>query len=112
MTAFEFGDLVLVPFPFTNQVAIKKRPAVIVSSLAYNQARPDIVIMAVTSQLHPIPAHNEVRISQWQAANLPKPSAIKPVFATIECALVIRYIGRLGVNDQAALKREISDILG
>ena len=26
---FEFGDVVLVPFPFTSQVASKKRPAVI-----------------------------------------------------------------------------------
>jgi len=27
-----FGDVVLVPFPFTNQAASKQRPAVIVSS--------------------------------------------------------------------------------
>ena len=29
---FEFGDIVLVPFPFTNQTTAKKRPAVAVSS--------------------------------------------------------------------------------
>jgi mRNA interferase MazF len=29
----EFGDVVLVPFPFTSQAASKKRPAVIVSSV-------------------------------------------------------------------------------
>lgn len=31
---FEFGDIVLVRFPFTNQTAANKRPAVIVSSRA------------------------------------------------------------------------------
>jgi mRNA interferase MazF len=29
---YEFGDVVLVPFPFTNQLATKKRPAVVVSN--------------------------------------------------------------------------------
>jgi len=33
-TAYRFGDLVLVlfPFPFTDQTGIKKRPAIVVSS--------------------------------------------------------------------------------
>ncbi len=35
--SYEFGDVVLVPFPFTNQAASKKRPAVIVSSETYNR---------------------------------------------------------------------------
>ena len=46
----EFGDVVLVPFPFTSQAASKKRPAVVVSNKAYNTARPDVVVMAITSQ--------------------------------------------------------------
>jgi mRNA interferase MazF len=81
---FEFGDIVLVPFPFTDQTTSKRRPAVIVSSRPYNSARPDIVVMAVTSQVRPTPAFGEVWINQWQAAGLLKPSAIKPVFATLE----------------------------
>ena len=37
--AYQFGDVVLVPFPFTEQSAAKQRPGVIVSSLAYHRAR-------------------------------------------------------------------------
>ena len=37
MTDYNFGDIVLVPFPFTDQSTVKKRPAVIVSSDAYNR---------------------------------------------------------------------------
>ena len=33
---FSFGDVVLVPFPFTDQTGAKKRPAVVVSSSGYN----------------------------------------------------------------------------
>jgi mRNA interferase MazF len=47
--ACQFGDVVLVPFPFTDQSASKQRPGVIVSSLAYHRARHDVVLMAITS---------------------------------------------------------------
>jgi len=77
---YEFGEVVLVRFPFTSQTAFKQRPAVVISNNAYNIARPDAVIMAITSQLQSSPNWGDVRISQWQAANLLKPSAVKPVF--------------------------------
>lgn len=37
--AYDFGDVVLAPFPFTDQSGLKKRPAVIVSKRNYNDAR-------------------------------------------------------------------------
>ena len=36
---FDFGDVVLVPFPFTNQTASKQRPAVVVSNRVYGLER-------------------------------------------------------------------------
>jgi mRNA-degrading endonuclease toxin of MazEF toxin-antitoxin module len=67
-TGYSFGDVVLVPFPFTDQTASKKRPAVVVSADAYHQRRPDVIVMAVTSQILRSPgALGEVLISDWQA---------------------------------------------
>jgi mRNA interferase MazF len=109
---FEFGDIILVPFPFTNQTASKRRPAIVVSSHAYNSARPDIVVMAATSQVRPSPAFGEVWIGQWQVAGLLKPSAIKPVFATLEQTLVIRRLGALAAGDRIALQQAIEEVLG
>lgn len=109
---YEFGDIVLVPFPFTSQAASKRRPAVIVSNRAYNLTKPDVVVMAVTSQLRSIPAAAEVWISHWKPAGLLKPSAIKPVFATLEQVLVVRRLGTLHPADQAALRRTINETLG
>jgi mRNA interferase MazF len=109
---FEFGDVVLVPFPFSSHRASKKRPAVVVSNRAYSTARPDLIVMAVTSQLRPSPGMGETWISHWQAAGLLRPSVIKPVFATLEQRLVLRRLGALVDDDQAVLKKAISEIIG
>jgi mRNA interferase MazF len=109
---FEFGDGVLVPFPFTSQAASKKRPAVVVSNRVYNTAKPDVVVMAITSQFRPSPALGEVWLGEWPAAGLIKPSAVKPVFATLERAIVIRQLGALSAGDRAALRKAIADTLG
>ncbi len=109
MSAYGFGDIVLVPFPFTDQSGAKKRPAVIVSSTAYNQVRRDLVIMAVTSQVKPSGTFGEVIIEDWQVAGLLKPSAIKPVFATIEQTLILKRLGQLSTRDQSALRNAIPD---
>jgi mRNA interferase MazF len=109
---YEFGDVVLVRFPFTNQAAFKQRPACIVSSRAYNTAKPDLIIMAITSQMHTPSSLGEVQVGQWQAANLLKPSVIKPVFATLEQNLILKRLGVLEPSDQAALRRAIAVVLG
>lgn len=112
-TAYSFGDIVLVPFPFTDQTGLKKRPAVIVSSAAYQHQRPDVVVMAVTSQiLRTAGALGEVLITEWQQAGLPKPSLIKPVLSTIEKGLILRRLGALRDTDRAALRRALDSILG
>lgn len=112
-TTYKFGDVVLVPFPFTDQTGAKKRPAVVVSSDAYQAQRPDVVLMAVTSQiLRPAGAVGEVLITEWQKAGLPKVSLIKPVLATIERALILRKLGELQDADRAALRGVLSAVLG
>ena len=111
--AYSFGDVVLVPFPFTDQTASKKRPAVVVSADAYHRRRPDVIVMAVTSQiLRPAGVPGEVLIGDWQGAGLPKASLIKPVIATIERRLILKKLGVLQGDDVEALRSALQQILG
>ncbi|WP_353216545.1 type II toxin-antitoxin system PemK/MazF family toxin [Sandarakinorhabdus sp.] len=107
-----FGDILLVPFPFTNQAASKQRPAVVISRSDVNSARPDVIVMAITSQLTGFAHSYDVLVMQWQAAGLLKPSAIKAVIATLERSLIIRKLGSLQPDDRVALSAAIGLILG
>lgn len=110
--AHSFGEVVLVPFPFTDQSSIKKRPAVVVSSSDYNTNRRDIIIMAITSQVRSPPGFGEAAVVDWQAAGLIKPSLLKPVFTTIEQGLVVKTMGAFSVNDLHTLRNKLTQIIG
>jgi len=112
MTGYEFGDVLLVPFPFTDQSTSKRRPAVVVSSDAYHRERPDLIILAITSQVRPQAALGEAAVAKWKEAGLLRPSVLKPVVATIERDLVLRKLGQLADEDRAALRKVLDEILG
>lgn len=111
-TSFEFGDVILVPFPFTDQTTTKRRPAVVISSDAYVQQRPDLLILAITSQQRPLQTVGEASLQHWQQAGLIKPSVFKPLVTTIERRLVIKKLGKLQSDDRTTLSRVLSDIFG
>lgn len=106
--SFEFGDVLLLPFPFTDQTAAKKRPAAVVSNKAYNSARQDVVV-AITSQI----GRSDVDlVSDWRFAGLRKPPALKPVFSTVEKSLVLKQLGRLNEADRRLLSSLVAKALG
>lgn len=48
---FKRGDIVLLPFPFTDQSGIKRRPVVFLSANEYNIRRRDLVVAPITSNI-------------------------------------------------------------
>lgn len=49
------GDVLLVPFPFSDLSATKVRPAVVISGSQYHSTQPDILLAAITSKLSASP---------------------------------------------------------
>jgi len=48
---FEQGEIVLVPFPFSDLSSIKQRPVLVLSNIAYNDNSEDMVTCGITSNL-------------------------------------------------------------
>lgn len=112
MTGYSFGDVLLVPFPFTDQSGSKKRPAVVVSSARYQRERPDLILMPITSQNPGSTRFGDVPVDDTHAAGLLMPGVIKPVIFTIEAKLAIKLLGRLIDDDQRALRHTIAQLIG
>ncbi len=111
MTTYKFGDIILVPFPFTDQSTSKKRPAIVISSDNYNRYKPDIILIAVTSQVNATLQFGEVLINDWAGAGLLKSSLVKPIITTLEGNLVIRTLGKLQSPDLQALENILQQII-
>ena len=112
MTTYSFGDVLLVPFPFTDQTTTKKRPTIVISSNTYNQRKPDILLIAVTSQINTQLEFGEMLINEWEKAGLIKLSAVKPIITTLEKHLVIKKLGILEAKDIQSLKNLLQQVIG
>lgn len=112
MTNYEFGDVVLVSFPFTDHTGLKKRPAVIVSSSEYLERQPDVIVLAVTSQAQAQTHFGVITITHWKEAGLLKPSVIKPIVFTVDKRLILRKIGELQKDDRSKMNQGLERIMG
>lgn len=105
------GEIILVGFPFTSLSTTKKRPAVVISSQDYQSERPDVILLAITSQIREPLGFGECRIHDWQEAGLLKPSIFKPLITTIEQPQIIRSMGLLSDRDYQALQQLTASFL-
>lgn len=82
----------------------------VVSSTVYQQNRPDVILMAITSQIRQPLAFGEYVLKDWQLAGLLKPSVFKPLIATIEQAQIVKVMGQLSAADQKGLQSSLQTI--
>ena len=85
---YQRGDIVLLPFPFTDLSATKTRPAVVVSVEGFEQETGDFTVAMITSVART--TSYDYALQDWQAANLLRPSWVRAKLATLDPALV-RY---------------------
>lgn len=99
----ESFDVVVVPFPFTDCSATKRRPALVLSNCAFNQKVRHSVLAVITSAGQSSwPGDHLIKI--LDAAGLPTGCVIRLKLFTLDHRLVIRKAGALAVADQKKLR--------
>lgn len=93
---YQQGDIILIPYPFTDLSATKQRPAIVLSNSTSNNFRGDYIVAKVTSVIRndqfsyqllpsdmdrPLPKLSEVRTNELFTVNN---SIIKKRFASLK----------------------------
>ena len=106
----ERGDLLLVPFPFTDLPVTKYRPAVVLSKASFNQANGNSVLAMITSaQRSSWPS--DLPINDRESSGLRAPSVVRWKLFTLGNELISRTVGTLGRADRAALRHALREVL-
>jgi mRNA interferase MazF len=109
---YERWDVVVVPFPFADRTASRRRPALVVS-----QADPlghvvgHHVLAMITSATHrrwPL----DVQVSDRDAAGLPAPSVVRMKLFTLDERLIERRAGALSAADVRDASHMLSRTFG
>ena len=97
---YEPFDVVVVPFPFTDRRAAKRRPALIVSSAHFNDAHEQAILAMITTTAVEWPS--DVALRSWREAGLNAPCKVRFKLFTLDCTLIVRRLGALTKRDGAA----------
>lgn len=110
--AFEQWAVVVVPFPFTDRHATRRRPALVVSRPeAFGMLIGHSILAMITSAGHS-PWPHDVAITDRSAAGLPAPSVVRMKLFTLDDRLIEKRAGRLAHGDRHAVAAALSDLFG
>ena len=103
-------DVVVVPFPFTDRQASKRRPALVLSLPAGPPKSPHYLLGMITSARNaawPL----DVPLQDLTAAGLPAASVARMKLFTLDQQLVLSQAGTLTRRDRLAVMRSLHKLL-
>ena len=109
MGRFVKGDVVILPFPFSDLSASKKRPALVIAPL---QSHNDVILCMITSKNVRDSSAIPLEQRDFTSGNLPRSSNIRPNrLFTADSAIILRKAGQLSPTKIAAVVAEIVAII-
>ena len=91
-------SIVTIPFPFTDLVKKKKRPALVISSEEFQKENSHITLLMITTAKHS-QWFGDYLITDLKTAQLPVTSYIRQKIFTIDSRLIEKKLGALSHKD-------------
>ena len=101
----EQWDVVVVPFPFTDRPAEKRRPALVISKETFNQSGHTVLAM-ITSAAQPS-RPGDTPLTDYKTAGLHVPCVVRLKVFTLDNRLILRSIGHLTASDRKSAGKNV-----
>ena len=102
-------DVVVVPFPFTDSPASKRRPALVLSSSAFNRVSGHS-LMAQITKAKQSSWPGDLRIQNVEAG-LPEECIVRMRLFTIDNRLIQKRTGRLSAADREQVRAGLRQVM-
>ncbi|GHT79930.1 hypothetical protein AGMMS50262_24010 [Bacteroidia bacterium] len=103
---FEFGDIVLLKFPFTDGVSYKRRPALVIRDFGDG----DVLVCRITSKIYE--SEYDVSLNDWLAFGLKLPSVVRVhKMVTLEADMIETKMGQIDNATQSKIKSVFQSII-
>lgn len=109
---FERFSVVVVPFPFTDVIATRRRPALVVSTPHSLSRTVGHCVLAMITSADNASWPLDVAITDLEAAGLPHPSVVRMKLFTLDERLVLRTAGQLAPQDAVRVTGSLAELLG
>ena len=107
---FDRFDVVVVPFPFTDKSATKRRPALVLSAASQFNARAGHSVMAMITSATENAWPQDILLVDLKSAGLSVQCAVRFKLFAIDNRLVLRKSGRLGKTDREAVEKAVRTV--
>jgi mRNA interferase MazF len=108
LSFFVGGDVVVVPFPFTDLQSSKRRPAVVLATFA----RGDLLICQITSRSESHPTAVAIGTDDFLRGGIDRPSVALPHrLVTVHEAVILRSAGTLAPSKLAELVERVCAVI-
>jgi mRNA interferase MazF len=110
--AYKPFEVVVVPFPFTDRKADKRRPALILSDdIKFNKPSGHAMLAMITSQKNP-DWPLDTTITDNRRTGLTAPSKVRMKLFMLDSRLIVKKIGTLTDSDKNAVAQALQSLLG
>ena len=107
---FDPFDVVVMPFPFTDKSGAKRRPALVISSTAFNgEHDQSILAMITTAKQSDWPS--DIHLKEWHMAGLTVPCRVRFKLFTVDNQMIVKRLGGLAECDRHSVQVALSQCL-